>query len=278
MKQKTISKNIRLKMIAWLETITNEHLRQQVKDSIIVTGGSIASMFLKEDINDYDVYISNKEVCKKLADYYVNDYDVKVYVKEDLNEPQDDQPESLDESQVYCYISSAGYMSVTTIADKEYQLSYITSNAITLTDDVQIVTRFTGKASEIHKNYDFTHATNYWTFAEGLVVNVDAMCSLITKELRYTGSKYPLCSVIRTRKFINRGWSVTAGQYLKMILQLNDLDLKDISVLREQSIGVDSAYFNAFLIAIESKGDMSTDYLCEVIDQVFEYESIVDQE
>ena len=58
------------------------------------------------------------------------------------------------------------------------------------------------------------------------------------------GSKYPLCSIIRTRKFIQRGYTINAGQYLKMAMQLNELDLKDVSVLQDQLIGVDSAYFD----------------------------------
>ena len=280
MKQKTISKIIRAKMNAWLDTISDEKLRAEVKESIIVTGGCIASLFLKEEIRDFDVYISNRDVCKRLCEYYTEGLGIKVLVAEDIeNLPEIESIDRLDDDQVYCLIRSDGVMKRSAEKDKPYDLIYITANAITLTDSVQIVTRFTGEPKDIHHNYDFIHATNYWTFDEGLIVNVEAMCSLITKELRYSGSRYPLCSVIRTRKFISRGWSVTAGQYLKMIMQLNDLNLKNINVLREQLIGVDSAYFTMFLNAIsgESEGDFSATYLCKVIDEVFEVENIGDQ-
>jgi hypothetical protein len=38
-----------------------------------------------------------------------------------------------------------------------------------LTEDLQIVLRFSGVTN--HKIFDFVHATNYFTFEEGLVTN-----------------------------------------------------------------------------------------------------------
>jgi hypothetical protein len=73
---------------------------------------------------------------------------------------------------------------------------------------------------------DFVHATNYFTFEEGLVTNVAALESILTKSLRYQGSLYPLTSVIRMKKFIQRGWTVNAGEILKMLFQVSELDLK----------------------------------------------------
>ena len=88
------------------------------------------------------------------------------------------------------------------------------------------------------------------------------------------GSKYPLCSIIRSRKFISRG-SINAGQYLKMCMQLNELDLKDVSVLQDQLVGVDSAYFNMVIGAMAEKKEndptwqLDNSYLFEVINRIF---------
>ena len=62
MKIKTIKKVITKKMNDWLESISNEELRQKVKDNLLVSGGSVASMLLKEPINDFDVYIQDMDV------------------------------------------------------------------------------------------------------------------------------------------------------------------------------------------------------------------------
>jgi hypothetical protein len=89
------------------------------------------------------------------------------------------------------------------------------------------------------------------------------------------GSKYPLCSIIRTRKFINRGWHINAGQYLKMCLQLNELDLNNIDVLEDQLIGVDSAYFMMLIDSIRNKQltddnfELNNSYIISIIDKIF---------
>lgn len=73
--------------------------------------------------------------------------------------------------------------------------------------------RFHGDPAEIHENYDFVHCTNYWTSWERRVtLNQQALECIMTKELRYIGSKYPVASVFRVRKFIERGWTIGAGQ------------------------------------------------------------------
>lgn len=158
---------------------------------------------------------------------------------------------------------------------KLYRPVFFSSNAITLSERIQIIARFYGDPEIIHKNYDFAHCTNYWTFKEGVVFNEKALECILTKQLLYIGSKYPLCSVIRTRKFIKRGWSINAGQYLKMMFQIGELDLTNPWVLEDQLIGVDSAYFNILIEAIKNKVKedptyiIHDSYLISIIDRIF---------
>lgn len=150
---------------------------------------------------------------------------------------------------------------------------FLSANAISLSDDVQVVVRFYGEPKEIHDNYDFVHVTNYWTSRDrSVVVNQAALLSLMNKDLRYVGSRYPLCSLFRVRKFIGRGWKITAGQVLKMALNLQKYDLNDVAVLEEQLTGVDVAYFHDLIARLREKGaDTRVDeaYLCELIDKLF---------
>lgn len=159
-----------------------------------------------------------------------------------------------------------------TEGEVKYRPVFLSTNAITLSHRIQIIIRFFGDPDEIHTNYDFAHCTSYWTSWDNeLVLRPQALEALLTKELRYVGSKYPLASVIRTRKFINRGFSITAGAYLKMIMQLNDLDLKNIEVLQDQLTGVDAAYFHDILGKLKEKDRdrVDTAYLIEIIDRLF---------
>lgn len=154
----------------------------------------------------------------------------------------------------------------------KYRPVFMSSNAITLSHRVQLVVRFFGEAEEIHKNYDYLHCTCYWkSWDKELVTPPEALQCILTRELRYVGSKYPLCSIIRIRKFVSRGWSINAGQILKMVMQLNELELTDLGVLQDQMIGVDAAYFQQVLNRLREKDSTKVDtaYLMTIIDRIF---------
>jgi len=70
MKTKTIKKVLHNKLNEWLDSINDDRLRKKVKKSLLVSGGSITSMLLKEKINDYDIYIQDMDVLVELAKYY----------------------------------------------------------------------------------------------------------------------------------------------------------------------------------------------------------------
>ena len=157
-----------------------------------------------------------------------------------------------------------------------YRPIFLSTNAITLSDKIQLVIRFYGEPEAIHKSYDFTHCTNYYDHGKKeLVLKQEALECLINKELKYQGSKYPLCSVIRTRKFIKRGYHINAGQYLKMCFQLSQLDLTNIDVLEDQLVGVDSAYFSQLINGLRAKQEndptfkVEESYVVSIIDKIF---------
>lgn len=156
---------------------------------------------------------------------------------------------------------------------EKYRVLFVTSNAISLSDQMQLILRFQGEAEQIHENFDYVHCTSYWTsWDKKLVFRPEALECILTKELRYIGSKYPICSVIRTRKFISRGWTINAGQYVKMAYQISKLDLNDANVLEDQLVGVDSAYFTQVIQKLREQPDpqhIDGTYLMTLIDKIF---------
>lgn len=158
----------------------------------------------------------------------------------------------------------------------KYRPKFFSSNAITLSDKIQVITRFYGEVEEIHKNYDFVHCTCSWTSWDNSVqLPAKALECIINKELVYVGSRYPLCSIIRTRKYIKRGYHINAGQYVKMAFQLNELNLNDIETLEEQLTGVDSGYFAILVEALKDKMEkdntqkVDNAYVMELINRIF---------
>ena len=295
MNAKNICKALNFKLNDWLKCIEDEKIKKVIKENAIITGGALVSLLEGNQPNDYDVYFKTHEACLAVSNYYA-----KIWNDSHPGKPQ---VEIKDETgRITCFIKSAGIAAENgesgidddTESQEEtepdisetkeerqaelpkYRPRYFSSNAISLSDKIQIVIRFYGSVEEIHTNYDFVHCTCSYDYQANKVnLPAQALEAIINKELYYTGSKYPLCSIIRSRKFITRGWHINAGQYLKMCLQLNELDLKDLNVFKDQLAGVDSAYFNHAINLIISKKEKEPDfqidntYLFEIINRIF---------
>jgi hypothetical protein len=290
MKESTIRIVLKNKVNEWLETIENKNLKEDIRNNCLITGGAIASMLLQEDVNDYDVYFTNKETTKKVAEYYLNKFvkdnpstkckTMSVVDENDIIKikVQSQGVAVADAPKGYEYFETLpdGNTNVVEFVNElkipsekdNYDPVFISSNAITLSNDVQLILRFYGSPEEIHKNYDFVHCTNYWVCKTNeLVLRKEALVSLLTKELVYVGSKYPIASLIRTRKFLKRGFNCNAGQYLKISYQISKLNLDDVKVLEDQLIGVDVAYFDELLYILKKeKRNMDYSYLANLID------------
>lgn len=311
LKSKTIKSVIRNKVNEWLASIEDEELRKLCHKEAIVTGGCIASMLLGEEVNDFDIYFRTKDTVAKVAAYYVKKFNarrsaqggvpVNIYVEETTDSDGKDRVRIVVKSagvagegqkQDYQYFENGNdhdagqYIDEAfdpladvkdaskAVADEhpKYSPSFLSSNAISLRGKVQLILRFYGDPDTIHGNYDFVHCMNYWESSpSALTLKAEALESLLSKSLVYRGSKYPLCSVIRSRKFIERGWRINAGQYLKMAMQLSKLDLTDHTILEEQLTGVDVAYFAEVIAKIKEKDPNKVDaaYLTEIIDRMF---------
>lgn len=302
MKIKSIKSILRKVHSDFVASIEDEEVRKLVDKNSIITGGAIASMLLKEPVNDYDYYFTNKETAVAVANYYVNKFkelNPKAEIKPRVVVDNDGRVRILvqsggviseNDADKYQYFESAEpeeageyiekLMDTEKIEEKEthpkYRPVFLSENAITLSNKIQLVIRFYGDAEEIHSNYDFVHAMSWWRSEDGfLETPVKTLQALLARELVYNGSKYPLASIIRTRKFINRGWQINAGQYLKMVMQLNELNLTDVNVLKEQLTGMDVAYFRQVIGQIERKMEedsdfrLSSTYLIEVINRMF---------
>lgn len=161
-----------------------------------------------------------------------------------------------------------------------YSVSFMSSNAITLTDKIQLVTRFTGEPDAIHANFDFAHAMSSYDYANNKLVMPDfALQAILSRTLVYKGSLYPIASLFRMKKFLQRGWKISAGEILKIAVQVNQLELTNLSQLKQQLTGVDMAYLGAVMSYIEASkasaannGDewiLTEGYFIEVIDRVF---------
>lgn len=302
MKKKTIQTELRKVHNKWIKTITDKTVQELAAKNSIITGGCIASMLLGEKVNDYDIYFTDKATVLAICNYYkkvAEDIAIKTktsipmitIIDTDVEAEEMKKEEDIEcptksricDGRIKFKIKSSGIIKFN-YDEKVYKENsflpiFLTSNAITLSDKVQLIVRFYGDVDTIHSNYDFEHCKSSWSSGTGkLIIPAASAEALLARELRYTGSKYPLSSIIRTRKFIKRDWTISAGEYVKMAVQLNQLDLLDVKVLEDQLIGVDTSYFVMFIDEMRKAMEdpnfkLSAGYVCEVIDKIFNDES-----
>lgn len=160
---------------------------------------------------------------------------------------------------------------------EKYIIKCITSNALSLSDDVQIICRFCGNPEEIFKNYDFIHTMQaYYRVNDKLLLNTKSLVSIMSKRLEYQGSLFPICSLFRLRKFLSRGWSISSMEILKIAYQISKLDLNDINVLRDSLVGCDYYYMLSFIEALhewrENNPDteFNSEYMFKLIEEFFD--------
>lgn len=245
--------------------------------------------------NDFDVYFDDIKVATEVVNYYLENVKktdkvskvearpseagdrVRIFLKsvgvvftEDADNENYDYFECTDLRTMEEYFDKWQFKN----RKKKFGLISMTSNAITLNDNIQIITRFVGNPEYIHQNFDFVHCTNYYSPGSGLILNQPALESIMARRLNYVGSLFPICSLFRIRKFVKRGWTITAGEILKISWDVNALNLHDIAVLEDQLIGVDSAYFTQAIGILKdhkTQGEeLDRAYLFKVLDECFD--------
>lgn len=300
-KRKTIIAIIEHKVNCWVKTISDVELREEILSSYILTGGAIASMLQGEQPNDFDIYFSDVDICAKVAEYYLEHHKKNTAMVHSEVIKHTNRVEVMIKSagvlgvnvdvDQYAYFESSPVEAVSQEMDNflgdpmsnmipenkgKYTATYITSNAISLTDSIQLILRFVGEPSKIHENFDFLHATNFYSKKTGLVLVPEAVESIVTRELKYVGSLYPIASIFRLRKFIQRGWTINVGEILKICWDVNHLDLHDLNVLKDQLCGVDTQYMLQLLDLLASENrTLDRSYLVELVNRIFEQEYIM---
>lgn len=293
MNEKRIVQRLNIETKKWVETIQDKELKDKVKNNVVIAGGAITSLLEGETPNDYDVYIKDFDVLVELANYYAELWNKdgrhksKVTIQVDVPEPEGD----VETSKVICFITSKGVAgeeeeitkaSAGTEANIEveedevadYRPVFFTDNAISLKGKIQLVLRFWGEPEKIISSFDYVHCTNYFDRGnQDLHISKDALMSILNKQLKYVGSQFPICSLFRMRKYMERGYTISAGEILKMSFQISNLDLTDINVLREQLIGVDTTYMTALVDRLEQARENNVDidysYVVDLIDEIF---------
>lgn len=281
--RRAIKRVVRNTMESWIRSIDDEDLAKLVERDAFVAGGALASLFLGENANDFDVYFKTSETATRVAEYYVEA--VTHGADDDITIVERDGAPYIKIRSVGVWRhdgtanGSSGDADDDSVSESlrvddacEYRPLCMTGHTITLSGDVQLCIHFVGSIADVVGRFDFVHSKIAYDFASDDLVVVDpsALQCLLSRELVYAGSEYPLSSMFRMRKFLRRGFRINAGQMLRIGFDISRLDLTDRDVLVRQLIGVDVSYFNQLIGALR-RDDREIDaaYLATLVDDIF---------
>ena len=276
MKFNSIRKILKKRVAQWLATITDDETRRILSNNIIVSGGAITSLLMDNEINDVDIYLASSEAVEAALRYYVPE-DLQIVVTDFQNIAGDTeqryfvQAREDDDERLVRRERAHIHASVWRYNTKEkFAVKGITNNALTLNGKIQLIFRFYGSPDQIHKNFDFDHAKGYYTFDDNtLHIGTHVMSAVLQKSLVYKHSLYPLCSLLRTRKFLARGWSINLPNMLRIITDVKALDFNNMYLMRDQLLGVDVAYI-AWMLENLNEAQSWAQFI-EDLDRAFEH-------
>ena len=183
MKAKQIEKLLAGVVDHFLKSISDSTIVKVIKENSYITGGCIPSMLMGEFVNDYDIYFYNTEDAEKVKKYFENQH--------------------------------------TKNADSKFHVKLITENSVNLSDKIQLIIKFVGDPMFVIEKFDWQHIKSWYSCkAEKLHLTSDVYQLICEKELIYTGSEYPLSSMMRLKKYIKKGWSVSNATMLHIALDM----------------------------------------------------------
>lgn len=181
---------------------------------VVVAGGAITSIFTGKDINDWDLYFKSYNHLRVfLANVFNKDHEIK-------------------DSEFFADTPA-------------FKLVYVnnTSRSILFVDGQNklqaIHYAFYAECSDIFKSFDFTLNMGAYDFAkEEFVLHESFMHDNASRRIVFNpDTTYPIISMLRVNKYIERGYSISKKEMFKVALAVNNLKIGTWEQLEDQLSG-----------------------------------------
>lgn len=203
------------KVFSFVVNALEGELKDIVEKKCFISGNSIASLYFKQNVNDYDFYFLDENSANTF----------KKTIKETLSGKKNARFSNVNKLKFDFKHESDNALSFDIIPDVGENIK------------VQFITKFFGPPSQVVKNFDFHHCMNYfYPQRYELIFNAQ---NTTGRELKFNiSSPYPIAALKRMNKFISRGWSITDDELLKIGLAINSLEMTSASDIKEQIHGL----------------------------------------
>lgn len=184
-----------------------------------IAGGCITSVFSGEKVNDIDIFFRNPTD--------LNGFEGRVKNK-----------------------------SSKTICNTKWANSYKYINEDNKEINIQIIKKEVGEPEDMVDRFDFTVCQAIYDFKENKMIMVNRFLrDLAKKELIFTGSKYPLASLYRVKKYMEKGFHISGIELIKLALTVQNIDIDNEAELGEHIAGFDIMILRDLLNELEEDND-----------------------
>ena len=229
--------------------IYESKLRAQLDDEVwavlehnncFVAGGAITSLFTNRDINDIDIYVPSETALKNVIAH--------LYCEEDKVCPDSLASEEL--SQFQGRVCGTTNKAITIVNGKTMlQLVYF---------------KYFSSPDDIFATFDFTVCMGAYDIKQGLFKLHDKFLLDNAARRLSVNSKtdYPLISVMRAFKYIDRGWKISTKEMMLLLLACNNLNIDSWDEVKEQVGGM-------YGYSVDDIFDTTVDFsICNAIEQL----------
>ena len=268
--------------------LTEKQFSETILCTSFIAGGAILSVSKQEKIKDYDLFMTTPAAALKLFNILIKripDGDsLTLTVEQDNINPnlhrgylflnnafrEDTLEKAIDRFNENC---------------KKYKIKshkvypiYLSKNALTLSNGVQLIFRFIGEPKEVFSTFDYEHCKVYWRPNPlGLLLGSvhyegRSQESIAKNELIYTGNtRFVLSAISRLNKFIKRGWGISPSSLLSLALSVNKVDWSSREALEEELLGIygiENQTLKTILNLCSKEGKVDLDKVVQVLGEV----------
>lgn len=209
--------------------LTEDLYETLVASKAVLAGGALTSLFTKQKINDFDIYFKSKEDVSFFID--------EVYVS------QENESHSGFDALMATGVELAEFRLMNVgVTDKAalftFQGPYDKGEDKSLLQVIHY--KMHSSVQDIFNSFDFSINMAAFDFEKGEFVFGDKFfISLASKQVSFnSGTDYPLISMARVPKYVERGYAFSQVELVKMALAVSELDLSSWEGVKEQLSGM----------------------------------------
>lgn len=165
------------------------------------------------------------------------------------------------------------------LPDKEVKRLFNSDSAETWEKNgvnIQLIKKIYGTPKEIINQFDFTICMcAYDPINDKFVMHDNFLNHLAMKLVYYNPGKYPINSLYRMKKYMEKGYNVPAVEIIKIALTINNLKMENYRDLRDQLEGIDTVLLADITDALMEKKDIkyefteALEFMNKILDEKF---------